>query len=295
MEWIQKAVEDAVKWVLKAIATDLGSMVMKALSKYLLLPMDQLTHPVILELLEYTQIIALAAFPALILYQALRLTVRASEGSLNVEIGSIIRRQIIAALALFGNYALIEWLMRFANSLIQSFLNAGTGLDFITVLIAGSPGGISFGILLLSLVVIIGWLVLAIQRAVLGAYLTFYLAIGPIAGVSISHQETPVFWNTWLRELVSLLLTYVAQTMMLWTFLRLLGTPDDSFDTILLSIGTIIAMYSAPKLLRDLTYNTGAGAALVGGGMTAGRMAVSYAMFRSLHTAVLPVRAGIRT
>jgi hypothetical protein len=286
LDWITHAVTEAFKGLMSAFTVEMGQAVMATLQDFLYMPTGLLNHPLMQALLGFTRTLSGWWFPVIIAWQGVRIVTRTREGAQEVDIMQLVRRWCLAAFVCYGNYALIVYTMRIGNSIIDSFVKGSTSLN-MNLLVPLMVPGVSFAEILLTLVFIIGWIVLAVQRARLQFFFIIHMAIAPFAGISIAHQEAAEFWNTWLREMTSLLLTYVVQTILIWMFINLLGE-GINFATLTLAIGCIWAMFDSPGRLREWTYNSGAGAAVLGGGATAGRMAVSYIMLRNLRAAAMP-------
>jgi hypothetical protein len=291
MDWIAKAVVTAVLAVFQALLLDLGRGLMNLLSGLLTTPMDLLQDLSLLELIRFARNIAWIILPVILIRQAFTIVTSRAEGSATESFENFGRRALLAGFAVAGTTTIVTLAMKFADSLIQSFLLAGTGLDVLNVLFSGNA---NFFLIFLALALVIGFIVLLINRAILVAQLAAQMFLGPLLACSIAWGDSAPF-NTWLRETIAIILTFVWQTALLWWMLAKLaswGNIEAKFDEKLLVLGILVLMVKGGETIRKYTYSAGGGSAVLSGAAAATRMAVTYAMFRAAPGAIFRQGGG---
>lgn len=285
MEWIAKAVIKAILAVFEVLLTDLGNGLLNLLKGLLTTPMDILHDLSVLELVSFARNVAWIILPLILMRQAFTIVTSRAEGSATESVENFGRRAVLAGLAVAGTTTIVTLAMRGADSLIQSFLLANTGLNVMAVLFSGKA---NFFIIALALALIIGFAVLLINRAILVAQLAAQMFIGPFAACSIAWGDSAL-WNTWVRETFAIVLTFVWQTALFWWMLSKLASWGDisaTFDEKLMVLGIVILMVKGSETIRKYTYSAGGGSAVLAGGAAATRMAVTFAMMRAMPGAI---------
>lgn len=284
-EFVERTTHSAIEYVLRVFTTDLGETLMRLLEPLLSTPIGLLADLDLLEMIRYTRILAWMVLPVILTWQAIRFANDRAEGAATESVSTFLRRAVYAAIGVSATQAITGWMLRFADSIIQSFLHAGTGITPISLLLSIGTGG--FSMILLVLILIIAFIVLMLQRAILNAALAWNMAIGPLTATSLAWSDTGPLFNTWLRETISIILTFVFHTVMLWWLLRKIGSfGTDALEGKLLILGIVVLMIKGSETIRQLTYAAGGGGAVLAAGASTGRMAMTYYMFRALPRAV---------
>lgn len=285
MTWIQTAVVNAILHALDKIIGDIGDGVLQLLSGLLYTPMGLLDDLALLEMIKFARTLAWLLLPVLAIRQAITIAASRAEGNASESFESFFRRAALCAAAVAGTTTLVTVAMQFADSLIQSFLNAGTGITMLDVLFEGQLT--NFWAVFLAAGLLVAFIVLLINRAILVAQLAAQMWLGPLLALSIVWGNDSAPWNTWVRETVSIILTFVWQTACLWWLLsRLGGWSSDTFDGKLLIIGIIVLMVKGSETIRKYVYSAGGGSAVLAGGAAAGRLAITVAMMKAAPGAI---------
>lgn len=138
------------------------------------------------------------------------------------------------------------------------------------------------------LLVAIACIIIGIQTAVRVAQLSYFIIGGPLMALGQFNADGGV-WNNWFRSLIVLSMSEAVQMIgmkgMLWSLTNL-SIPLASSSTIippqmpglLVCIGFAVASIAGPHLVKEWSYRTGIGGAIVSGGRTAVQVIVRQAV-----------------
>lgn len=271
------------------LTIDIGSFALNLLKNFLLTPTEFLSDFDLLELETFVRDLAWLIMPLILLAGAWRVMQGRHDGDGVETMAEWLRRAFIAALGVAMVHTITGWALSGANTLIAAFLSAGTGIDGLNILF-GLSANPSIVTIFLVLGLAVAFVVLVLQRAAMTAELVVHTAVGPLAAATLGwNTDSPVF-NTWLREILSIAITYVLQTMLIWFLLRKIGYWGSATDGgRLVILGLFGVMLKGPQVIRQYVYSTGVGGTLLNGAAQAGRMATTAMLLRALPAALAAV------
>lgn len=135
-----------------------------------------------------------------------------------------------------------------------------------------ASGGMTFSIIISLFVLLIAICIIFVQASIRSAEIALMAVISPVMALSLS-QSNAATWQQWFKQYVVICVSQAMQLFMLQGAMYMIAyTGTTNFGTILATIGWLIMTISAPKFLKQFTYNSGLGGAIGGGarqGLTA--------------------------
>lgn len=282
MDYIKQAALAAVSWVFKGLTQEWGNALWDWFSKLFMSPTAVINDPDVLRLNGILAALSTTLMVAMIVAMSLRYQMERAVGDSQVAPEVLVKRCMLAGLAVSGAPT-IAWAGGYmADEMVIAL--GGLGIDFNLLktyfVLPGSPG---FGLIILSLIFLAGAACLLVQRFIMDAEFTLLMAVGPLMGVSLLRNEQDGAWQSWLREVASILLTPVLQLLVSWFFIKKFASASATDPkNFFLSFGYLFVMFRMPRWARSWMYSAGGGDALVAGGQAVGRMVSMRTMLRAV-------------
>lgn len=126
-------------------------------------------------------------------------------------------------------------------------------------------GGITLSIIISLFVLLIAICIIFVQASIRSAEIALMAVISPVMALSLS-QSNSATWQQWFKQYVVICVSQAMQLFMLQGAIYMIAyTGTTNFGSILSTIGWLIMTISAPKFIKQFTYNSGLGGAVGGG------------------------------
>lgn len=274
--WLQETMWEAILFMARRWTHEMSADVWSFFGHFFAFPVAVVDYPLIQHLVRLAVVIALACLPVAIGVQVLKQIFDRADGSARTAPEELVRRIIVTGLAVTGTSTL-AWFMVTLSGLVRDALtHIVANIDILSIFFASSFNGLTLTMLLLAILFVIGAIVLLIQRAILTAELTVLLVVGPIMAAGLIREGGGVTWGVWVRELTSVLVTPLLQYLITILFINVLLDPtgDLTIAQQVAGLAYLYVLFNTPRWARQMVYQTGAGGALIGGAVQAGRMVV---------------------
>ncbi|HYF90939.1 MAG TPA: conjugal transfer protein TrbL family protein [Symbiobacteriaceae bacterium] len=290
--WVQQTSWSIVTYLIQATSEESGNLVWGLFSRLFAVPVSVLDDPTVKPLVQVLVGVVLGFLPVAIAWMALQETAARMDGTATTPPESLIRRGMLAALAVTGT-SLVAWFMiELSGHARQLVATLGLEIDPLGPLFTGTPDA-GIVLLILMLVFLVGSIALVAQRAVIMAETTVLIAIGPIMAAGLIREGGGTTWNIWLRELTSLLVSGLIQLLVTMLFLAKFthvspGSGGDLLDPRVWAeanqrmgaLAYLWVLWNSPRWARHLVYSVGAGGAVVAGAANLTRMVVMRQIFK---------------
>lgn len=154
-----------------------------------------------------------------------------------------------------------------------------TGISDWTFLLGAI--GITEGsvVAIFAIIIVICFLIVAIQATIRGAELGLMCVLGPIMALNITANNRSV-WSAWFRQLLIICTSQALQIFMIDGALALIIGKPISGGGLLLSFGWLWVTIKTPKYVQQIAYSTGLTGAIGGTAKQAGSMALMKMMMK---------------
>lgn len=280
--WVQKTAYGIFTYVLRQITGEWSNEAWQWFSRFFSAPVAVLESPLVQTLVRVGVVVSLACLPALVAFSAVRESLARMDGSSITPPESLIRRAILAGMAVTGTSTVTWFMVQLAEQARNLLAAVGLEINLLHQYF-GDPLNPVSTVLLLSLAFVVGAVLLTIQRWVITAEFTTLLIIGPIMAVGLIREGGNTTWNVWLREMVSLLITPLVQMIVILVFLRTFGSAAGVLQTgdRLAALAFLYVLWKTPGWARQMVYHVGSIEDGFAGGMTVGRMMVMRHILRA--------------
>jgi hypothetical protein len=287
---LKDAVLTAIQWVLSSLTKDTTHGIWHLFAQLFVSPLSIFKDDDVLQVQIFMTTLALGMLPVLIIIQSIRLAGARALGINSTPPEQLAHRAIVAGVACTSISTIVWVIITFGDNITQAFASFGLDLSVLEIMMNPSDS-VGIGLLVVALFMVIGAILLTIQKAIISAELAVMLAFGPLTGLSLLKGSDDGFFNTWLRETASLILTPTVQLILTWLFLKKLAHLNSlttSWDARLLTFGYFWVIWRCPAWLRKFMYSAGHGDMLVQGGAMVGRHVVMQKMLSAAAKTVTP-------
>lgn len=264
IEWLKEMIQELVN--------DFANMAFDWLELFMLKPTDFSKYPKINTLYEFVFSLAASLCIVFVAWSLLNIMFNHLAGVQSRSIAEVMTKAIMSfILAASAPWLLKEVLLRLNNAIVKYFLDQGLDTsalqEFATI-----PNTTGLAIFLMAFVIVILFVLLAMQYIQrLGEYIVL-LVTSPIAAQSIVTENFEIF-SVWWREAISVIFSQAFQVSLLWLILNLF-TGTQKLEDYLFAIGLMIILLKGPKYIRQFLYSSGAGKTAIGMAGGASKMAI---------------------
>lgn len=293
-DWLGEAVSGALEWFFRELVFAGLNLTLGAVGDSLLATPTPQELPHLTEVWTATQLIAVAAYPLLMLFAGLILMGHGTVQS-RYSLRELLPRVVVGFLAANLSWTFTQQATVLANALARAVLGDGvnpdTATEAITQLFSGDPeqglGGL--WLIFIGLAVVIMLMVLLITYVVRIAVFAILVVAAPLALSchALPQLEPVAYW--WWRAFAAVLAVQVAQSLTLVVALKVLFTPgqgyawigegaSDGWMNLFLAIALLFIMIKIPGWLLS--------AARIGSGRSVAsslvRSVIAYKTFGAL-------------
>lgn len=233
--------------------------------------------------LLYVQVIAGSLLLVKIAWEALKYQSNGALGSNNRSFSTLMLKTLASGAAIYVlPYLVKDVLLPINDELIRIIQKIGVEISdshFHNVLnLQTNLATLGGMMILISLVLAIGFVILAIAGGIRYIELLICIIFAPIAAVSIANDGEGV--QLWFKETICVVFTQSIHIFLLQILIKIMTTVDGIMMAVL-SIGAITVMLRGPQVLRSFLYTSGVGAVATGTTTQVTRMAVMKKVMKS--------------
>jgi len=223
--------------------------------------------------------LAIALCSLFLSYNVIKFYFNGFSGNVSRSASEIVVKSFLGvALACGAPIIMTQCLLKLNNVYCKALLKQGIDTDRFSDFIL-NPLTSNIAITFASFVIVVLYLILAIQYVIRQAELAILFIGAPIAGITIVNEEMNI-WPIWWREVISTIFTQAFQLTVLSLILNQIGN-GKNLNELILACGLIIVLIVGPKYLRTFIYSSGAGKSVVGAANGVGKIAImKYAASR---------------
>lgn len=216
--------------------------------------------------LVYIQIVAGALLLVKLAWECLRYQTNGALGGNNKSFSDFIFKTIASGAGIYILPQLVLNILIPANNYLIGIIQ-GVGIEIKEKNFMGildmSPNLVDLGqlMIIVSLVMAIGFLVLAIAGGIRYIELVICILFAPIAAISFTTDSEGV--QVWLKETICIIFTQAIHILLLQILIAIITEVEGPMMAVL-TIGTIAVMLKGPQILRNFLYTSGVGGAAVG-------------------------------
>ncbi|HLO04547.1 MAG TPA: conjugal transfer protein TrbL family protein [Symbiobacteriaceae bacterium] len=273
--WVQQTVWEIFRFVMAQATGDLSSEIWTLFSSFFAFPVAVTGSALVQRLVRFAVVVSLAYLPAAFGVQVLKQIFDRMDGSARSAPEELIRRVIVAGVAVTGTSTVAWFMLVLADLVHQALASIELRVNLLEIFF-GNPNGFTLVMLFLQILFVVGAIVLIVQRAVLTAELTILLITGPIMAAGLIRENGQGLWGVWIRELTSVLVTPLIQFLTTILFIHIFLDPTNVLTIWQQACGLayLYVLFNTPRWARQLIYQTGTGSGVVGGASNAARMVV---------------------
>ncbi|MHB1128266.1 MAG: conjugal transfer protein TrbL family protein [Bacillota bacterium] len=236
-------------------------------------------------LIAGTQGIAMALLAVRVAWEALQMATLRAEGA-PADPGSLLKRTVMAAAAIFGGPWLARQMIFVGNSLAAAMAQAGLGaglekLDLGSLFAYTTSPETFIWMLLLTIPAMVLLILVFFQGLVRTIEITLAAIISPLA--ALGYISGGGMADVWWREVAVISTSQAVQMLLLYMGAALLAAPAPWSDIQadlgpFLFVATLWVALRTPRILRNYAYSTGVGGIAGGVGQSASYVALSRIM-----------------
>lgn len=277
-DWIAQKVNDSIFGTISKILSDLLTWAFKLMSELILNLNNLNAYFDYSTYLLYAQIIAGSLLAVAVVFEVLKsMSGNIIPGSEEHSMSTYVGRVTLAGLLIYFLPWSVQNIFMEINNALIGVINSipikytFDSTDVLMGLLSGGFGGMSWSFLLISFVIVIGFLIVGIMGGIRYIELIISILLAPFVAISIVRKGEAL--SVWVRETTSITFTQALHVMLLKILATIIGTVSNPIILPLLVIGVLVVMIRGPQVLRKFLYSTGTGSASVGAVGGAGRMA----------------------
>lgn len=239
-----------------------------------------LEYPIVVSGIRYTQLLAFTLLVLKVMNEAFQTYILYQNGDPDADPTNLLIRtaQSVAVIATLPDIVL--FIFNFGTKLVLDVANLSTGeTDILTwasmitaaLMTAGLP------IIILCIVMVIMFLIVAIQSLIRGGELALMAVLGPIMALNLTADNRSM-WSAWFKQLIIICTAQAIQLFMLKGALALVTTGVLTDTGLLTVFAWLWVTVKVPKWLQQFSYSTGFTGAIGGTAKQAGSMAIMRKM-----------------
>ncbi len=270
---ISTAINDFFASIYDSIAKTFGNAIANIMSSSL----DIFQLPFVQHVMDYAQTLAFTIIIAKTMYEAYQTYILYQLGDPDADVLGLLIRTVQAV----ATVACLPWVVNlvytFGTKVAHDVANIGTGgsqvADWNNILFSLENGSGEIAIILYCIMVLICFLVVAIQASIRGAEFAILAVIGPLMALNITVSNRSM-WNAWLKQIITIALTQALQIFMIQGSFYFLAKVADGWTAMLILVGWLWVTLKTPKFVQQFLHSTGFTGSVSGATKQAGYMAM---------------------
>jgi hypothetical protein len=237
---------------------------------------DVLKIPLVHNGIIYAQALAFTLLVLKVANEAFQTYILYQNGDPDADPSGLVIRTGQAVAIIAGLPWIVQQIFTLGTKISHDVAGLGTGKagiadwGFITANVVGTSGLIVsvFGIVLVVL-----FLIIAIQATIRGAELALMAVLGPIMALNITANNRSI-WSAWFKQVIIICCSQALQIFMLSGAMSLLTSQAITGGGLLLVFGWLWVTVKSPKYIQQFAYSTGFSGAVGGTAKQAGTMVI---------------------
>jgi len=229
--------------------------------------------PIVVSGIHYAQLLAFTILVLKVMNEAFQTYILYQNGDPDADPSGLLIRtaQSVAIIATLPEIAI--FIFNFGNKVALDVANLGTGSLDATTLVGMFVGLFVYGlpIIILSIIILIMFLIVAIQSMIRGAELALMAVLGPIMALNLTANNRSM-WSAWFKQLVIICTAQGLQIFMVKGALALVTTGALKNTGLITVFAWLWVTIKTPKFVEQFAYSTGFSGAVGGAGKQAGSM-----------------------
>lgn len=224
---------------------------------------------------SYAQALAFALLSAKVLSEGISQYILYQSGDPDADPSGLIIRTGKSIAVISTLPWIVLQIFTFGTKVATDVANLGAGkmgssdISFLSTFVV-STGGLPVAIM--GIIILIMFLVVAIQSTIRGAELALMAVLGPIMALNLTSNNQSI-WGAWLKQVIVICVSQALQIFMIKGVFTLIVT-GVSTGGLLLVFGWLWVTIKSPKYLQQFAHSTGFSGAVGGTAKQAGSMAV---------------------
>jgi len=239
-----------------------------------------LDYPIVKSGIHYAQLLAFAILVLKVMNEAFQTYILYQNGDPDADPSGLLIRtaQAVAVIATLPD--IVIFIFQFGNKIVLDVANLGTGQLDATTFAAMITGLIPVGglpIIILGIIILIMFLIVAIQSLIRGGELALMAVLGPIMALNLTANNRSM-WTAWFKQLVIICTAQAIQLFMLKGAFALVTTGVLTNTGLLSVLGWLWVAIKSPKFIQQFAYSTGFTGTVGGAAKQAGSMVIMRQM-----------------
>ena len=222
---------------------------------------------------SYAQALAFALLAAKVLSEGINQYILYQSGDPDADPSGLIIRTGKSIAVISTLPWIVLQIFTFGTKVATDVANLGAGkpgssdFNFLATFVT-TTGGLP--IIILALIILIMFLVVAIQATIRGAELALMAVLGPIMALNLTSNNQNI-WSAWLKQVIIICVSQALQIFMIKGVFTFIAT-GVSTGGLLLVFGWLWVTIKSPKYLQQFAYSSGFSGAVGGTVKQAGSM-----------------------
>lgn len=239
-----------------------------------------LDYPIVQSGIHYSQLLAFTLLVLKVMNEAFQTYILYQNGDPDADPTNLLIRTAQAVAVIATLPEIVIFIFNFGNKVVLDVANLSTGQTDITTWAAMAAGAIATAglpIIILCIVVLMLFLVIAIQSLIRGGELALMAVLGPIMALNLTANNRNI-WSAWFKQLVIICTSQGIQLFMVKGALGLVTTGVLADTGLLTVFAWLWVTVKVPKYLQQFAYSSGFSGAVGGTAKQAGSMAIMRKM-----------------
>lgn len=280
---MDKILKDLLKGMFEFFFASFFDDLFETFSEFLVdimsLSLKVLELPFVRNGVAYAQTLAFALLAAKVIYEGINQYILYQSGDPDADPSGLIIRTGKAIAVISTLPWIVLQIFTFGTKVANDVAKLDWGklgssdITFLSAFVT-STGGLPIAIM--GIIILIMFLVIAVQATIRGAELALMAVLGPIMALNLTANNHNV-WSSWIKQVIIICVSQALQIFMIKGAFALLAT-GVSTGGLLLVFGWLWVTIKTPKYLQQFAYSTGFTGAIGGTAKQAGSMAVMKMM-----------------
>jgi len=271
------AIGEAINSFFSNLFNDLISSFANTLANIWSTSLNVLSLPLVKNGIVYAQALAFTLLVLKVMNEAFQTYILYQNGDSDADPSGLLIRTAQAVAIIAALPWIVLQIFTLGTKVASDVASLGTGKTGIAdwAFLLSTGGGLV--LILFGLIVVISFLIIAIQSTIRGAELALMAVLGPIMALNLTANNRSM-WSAWLRQVIIICVSQAVQIFMLQGALSMLTSQVVSSEGRLYVFGWLWVTIKSPKYIQQIVYSTGLGAAVGGTTRQAGSVVIMRKM-----------------